>query len=140
MNFAVSVNMAKAMYFPFLFLNQNYFTFRIIHSDIWGASPIPRSAGYKYYIHFIDDFTCFTWIYALKHKLHVIVALNNSNFLWKSHWTCLYDVFKLIGEVSFIHFLFSFHKTKFNFVIQVLMSINKMVKPKGNIIALLNSG
>lgn len=40
----------------------------LIHTDLWGPSPILSSSGYKYYIHFIDDYTKFTWIYLLKNK------------------------------------------------------------------------
>lgn len=35
---------------------------------MWGPSPYVSSEGYKYYIHFVDDFTRFTWIFPLKAK------------------------------------------------------------------------
>jgi Integrase core domain len=43
----------------------------LIHSDIWGLSPIISSHGYKYYIFFIDDYSHLTWIYFMKHKSEV---------------------------------------------------------------------
>ena len=36
-----------------------------IHANIWGATPINSIIGYKYYIHFLDDYTRYTWIYPL---------------------------------------------------------------------------
>ena len=42
--------------------------FEIVHSDLWGPSPHVSTEGYKYYIHFVDDFTRFTWIFPLKVK------------------------------------------------------------------------
>ena len=42
--------------------------FEIVHSDLWGPSPHISTEGYKYYIHFVDDFTRFTWIFPLKVK------------------------------------------------------------------------
>lgn len=40
----------------------------IVHSDIWGPAPIVSKDGFCYYIHFIDDFTKFTWIFSLRLK------------------------------------------------------------------------
>jgi GAG-pre-integrase domain len=40
----------------------------IVHSDLWGRSPVMFHNGFHYYIIFIDDFTRFSWIYFLKTK------------------------------------------------------------------------
>ena len=40
----------------------------IIHSDLWGPSPIISHTGHEYYVIFIDDFTRYTWLYPLKLK------------------------------------------------------------------------
>jgi hypothetical protein len=42
--------------------------FSLIHSDIWGPSPIPSINGFRYFVLFIDDHSRFTWIYFLKHR------------------------------------------------------------------------
>jgi hypothetical protein len=39
--------------------------FEIIHTDVWGVSPVISNAQYKYFVTFIDDFSRFTWIYFL---------------------------------------------------------------------------
>ena len=41
---------------------------KLIHTDLWGPSHEPSKDGFKYYIHFIDDFSRYTWIYPLKTK------------------------------------------------------------------------
>ena len=45
--------------------------FDIIHSDVWGISPILSHAKYKYFVTFIDDYSRFTWIYFLRSKNEV---------------------------------------------------------------------
>jgi GAG-pre-integrase domain len=44
----------------------------LVHSDLWGPSPVMPHNGFRYYIIFIDDFTRFSWIYFLKIKDEVI--------------------------------------------------------------------
>ena len=40
----------------------------LIHTDLWGPSPVISREGFRYYISFVDDFTRYTWIYPLKLK------------------------------------------------------------------------
>ena len=40
----------------------------VIHSDLWGASPVISHTRNIYYVLFIDDFTRYTWLYPLKLK------------------------------------------------------------------------
>jgi hypothetical protein len=40
----------------------------IIHSDLWGPSPVVSRDGYRYYFIFIDECTRFTWLYPLRRK------------------------------------------------------------------------
>ena len=51
--------------------------FYLIHSDIWGPSPIPNITRAKWFVSFIDDCTRVTWIFLLKHKCDVSTILPN---------------------------------------------------------------
>ena len=44
----------------------------LVHSDLWGPSPVLSHLGHKYYVIFIDDFTQYTWLYPLKLKSDVL--------------------------------------------------------------------
>ncbi|KAJ1704569.1 hypothetical protein LUZ63_004348 [Rhynchospora breviuscula] len=35
----------------------------VVHSDLWGPSPVLSDRGNKYYVHFVDEYTRFSWIY-----------------------------------------------------------------------------
>lgn len=43
----------------------------LIHSDLWGPTPVTSTNGHVYYVSFIDNFSRFTWIYLLKSKAEV---------------------------------------------------------------------
>ncbi|KAE8695627.1 Potassium transporter 10 [Hibiscus syriacus] len=43
----------------------------LVHTDVWGPSPVPSLAGSLYYVTFIDDSTKKVWVYFLKKKSEV---------------------------------------------------------------------
>jgi len=45
--------------------------FDLIHTDVWGPSPILLKSGCRWYVIFIDDCTRMTWLYLLKSKAEV---------------------------------------------------------------------
>jgi len=40
----------------------------LIHSDVWIPSPIATKGGSRYYVSFIDDHTCYCWVYLMKQR------------------------------------------------------------------------
>ena len=46
----------------------------LVHTDLWGPAPIQSISGFKYYIHFVDDISRYTWIYPLKLKSDALSA------------------------------------------------------------------
>ena len=42
--------------------------FDLIHSDVWGPSPITIHGGSRYFVIFVDDFSRYTWIYLFKNR------------------------------------------------------------------------
>jgi transposase InsO family protein len=51
--------------------NKAFAPFELIHTDVWGPSPIYSRTGYRWYIIFVDDFSRMTWLYLLKTKEEV---------------------------------------------------------------------
>ena len=42
--------------------------FQIVHTDLWGPSPIATKGGSIYYVSFVDDYSRYTWVYLITHK------------------------------------------------------------------------
>ena len=63
---------AKSHRLPYPNSNTSYTApLQLIHTDLWGPSPVKSRNGFSYYITFIDQFTRFSWIYFLKAKSEV---------------------------------------------------------------------
>ena len=43
----------------------------LIHTDVWGPSPVASIGGARSYVTFIDDFSRKVWVYFLKQKSEV---------------------------------------------------------------------
>jgi hypothetical protein len=51
-----------------LSLSKSSAPFELVHSDVWGPTPITSYNEFKYFIIFIDDFSRATWLFLLKTK------------------------------------------------------------------------
>jgi histone deacetylase 1/2 len=74
----------------------------LIHSNVWGPD-IASSGGFKYYVSFIDDYSCFCWIYFLKHKSDVQQVF----YVFQAHVERLLD-----AEIKSVEFVWDggYHK------------------------------
>ena len=52
----------------------------MVHTDVWGPSPISSLGGSRFYVTFIDDFSRKVWVYFLKHKSDVFATFKK----WKA--------------------------------------------------------
>ncbi|KAK8926133.1 hypothetical protein KSP39_PZI018401 [Platanthera zijinensis] len=44
----------------------------LIHSDVFGPTPVPSLGGARYYVSFIDDYSRYSWLYFLRSKAEVL--------------------------------------------------------------------
>ncbi|XP_058180009.1 uncharacterized protein LOC131298542 [Rhododendron vialii] len=64
--------LAKSHRMSFLVtLNKSFVPFMLIHSDVWGLSPVTTMNGSRWFIAFIDDCTRMTWVCLMKSKKEV---------------------------------------------------------------------
>lgn len=49
----------------------------LIHLSLWALEPMVSTNWYRYYIHFVDHFSGFTWIYMLHNKSKAFTTFQN---------------------------------------------------------------
>jgi hypothetical protein len=89
---------------------------QVIHTNLWGPSPISSHNGYRFYVHFTDEYNIFSWFYSCASKSDVVMIFSLfkakvENLLSTTIKTVQCDnetEFKpLISQYPAIHFQFS---------------------------------
>jgi transposase InsO family protein len=71
-------------------------TFDLIHSDVWGPSPVPivGGGGSRYFVIFVDDFSLYTWIYLMKNRSEVLTIYHNFAKMIQTQYSKAIKVFR----------------------------------------------
>lgn len=48
-----------------------FFPLEVVHTDVWGYSPVSSLSRWRFYVTFIDDFSCYCWLFPIQFKLQV---------------------------------------------------------------------
>ena len=51
--------------------------FDLIYYDIWGPSPVSRIGGSRYFVVFVDNYSCYSWIFHMKHHSELLQVYSN---------------------------------------------------------------
>jgi hypothetical protein len=94
----------KTLPFPAFGSRANTY-FKIIHSDVWGIAPVISHAQYKYFVTFIDDYSCFTWIYFLRTKAEVFTAFQTFLAYILRLYTLMFGALLLLFHMHSINIL-----------------------------------
>jgi len=52
--------------------NRVNYAFSLVHSNVWGPAFNSHNNQFQYFVLFVDDFSCMTWVYFLKYKSEVL--------------------------------------------------------------------
>ncbi|GJZ98672.1 gag-pol polyprotein [Tanacetum coccineum] len=68
--------------------------FDLVHSDVWGPSPVSTKGDSRYYVSFIDDFTRYTWVYLMKRMSDFLAVYKEFRALVKTQHSTVIKCFR----------------------------------------------
>ena len=51
--------------------------FELIHSDVWGPSPVASIGRSRYFVVFIDNYSRYSWIFPMKSHSEILPIYSN---------------------------------------------------------------
>ena len=80
--------------------------FQLLHADLWGPTPFVSLNGFHFYLVLVDEFTKFTWVYLLKHKLDTFAIFKQFTTLIQTQFKHSIQTFRTDcgGEFTSIEF------------------------------------
>jgi Integrase core domain len=77
--------------------------FELVHSNVWGPTPLMSYNGFKYFILFIDEFSRTTWLYLLRSKDEVFDCFIEFISGIKTQYDEKIKIFRSDNETEFVN-------------------------------------
>ncbi|CAL2265137.1 unnamed protein product [Prunus armeniaca] len=85
-------------------MNKRPFPFDLLHSDVWGPSPIVTSSGLRWFVTFFDYGTRMTWLYVLKNKSDVGAIFRSFAQMVQTQYSSIIKVLRSDNGGEYIEF------------------------------------
>ena len=83
--------------------NKTNTLFALIHSDVWGPSPITTPSGHRWFVIFVDDCTRMTWLYQLKTKDEVLTIFQAFHAMVQTQFSSKIKILRSDNGEEFIN-------------------------------------
>ena len=116
-------------------MNKSDIPFSLIHSDVWGPSPITTSFDIRWFVTFIDACTCMTWLYLLKHKDDVFSVFQSFHAMIQTQFSVEIQILRSNNGGEYVNKKFQDYLATHGLLHKhhMLKHPNKMGLPKGRI-------
>jgi hypothetical protein len=81
-------------------------SFDLIHSDVWGPSPVPSMSGSHYFVIFVDDFSRYTWVFLMKSRSELLDIYRNFAKMVETQFSKRIKAFRSDNALEYTHRLF----------------------------------
>jgi transposase InsO family protein len=86
--------------------------FDLIHSDVWGPSPINSLGGSHYFVVFVDDYSRYSWVFLMRSRDELLNIYRNFANMVKTQFSKTIKVFRSdnareLTQHAFEHILYS---------------------------------
>jgi hypothetical protein len=80
--------------------------FDLVHSSAWGLTPFVSKGCNKYYVIFVDDHSCYIWIYFIKRQSELLPIYKSFARMVHTQFFALIKIFDMILVVNIYLILF----------------------------------
>ena len=80
--------------------------FELIHSNVWGPSPVTSIGGFRYFVVFIDDYSRYSWIFPMKSRFEILPIYNNFAKMVETQFPNVLKLFVLIMLLNILNMCF----------------------------------
>jgi hypothetical protein len=77
--------------------------FALIHSDVWGPSPISTISSFRWFVIFVDDCTRMTWLYLLKHKNEVLSTFQSFHTMVQTQFLAKVQILRSDNDGEYVN-------------------------------------
>jgi hypothetical protein len=112
--FCIDFNKSKAHKLPFVHSTSVATApLQVIHTDLWGPAPKLSFSGHRYYVHFTNEFTRFSWLYTCTCKSDVVPIFHQFKQKVENLLSCTIKVLQCDGGTEFLPLQSLYHSITF---------------------------
>ena len=80
--------------------------FDLIHSDVWGPSPVSSIGGSQYFVVFIDDYSRYSWIFHMKYRSELLQVYFNFAKMVETQFSKRVKIFRSDNALEYTQYAF----------------------------------
>ena len=80
--------------------------FDLIHSDVWGPSLVSSIGGSRYFVVFVDDYSCYSWIFNMKHRSELLQVYSNFTKMVETQFSKRIKIFRFDNAFEYTQYAF----------------------------------
>ncbi|RVW71923.1 Retrovirus-related Pol polyprotein from transposon TNT 1-94 [Vitis vinifera] len=80
--------------------------FELIHSDVWGPSPVASIGGSRYFVVFIDDYSHYSWIFPMKSRSEILSIYSNFAKMVETQFSKRIKTFRSDNALEYTQYAF----------------------------------
>ena len=80
--------------------------FELIHFDVWGPYLVVSIGGSRYFVIFIDDYSCYSWIFPMKSRSEILPIYNNFAKMVETQFSKRIKTFRSDNALEYTQYAF----------------------------------
>ena len=80
--------------------------FDLIHSYVWRPSFVSSIGGSQYFVVFVDDYSCYSWIFNMKYRFELLQVYSNFAKMVETQFSKRITIFRSDNALEYTQYAF----------------------------------